>query len=152
MRKSISRIFSRRQKSGDKKQRSSSANHISPPDHNLLGLLGDKDGPPEKLSKSEKFEVDWEPAAVKMESPVSSDTRAASDPTVQDNRSRENTPPRIVVPSRLVDDDVMDNEMDDSILMMKAYDAIPVLEETKLPRGGVSIETRAVGRIQVRAN
>ena len=30
-----------------------------------------------------------------------------------------------------------------------AYDSIPLLEQTKLPRGGISIETRAVGRIQV---
>lgn len=33
--------------------------------------------------------------------------------------------------------------------VVKAYDAIPVLEQTKLPRGGVSVETKAVGRVQV---
>jgi hypothetical protein len=32
----------------------------------------------------------------------------------------------------------------------KAYELVPVLEQTKLPRGGVSIETKAVGRVQVR--
>ena len=31
-----------------------------------------------------------------------------------------------------------------------AYNAIPVLEQTKLPRGGVSVETKALGRVQVR--
>jgi len=31
----------------------------------------------------------------------------------------------------------------------EAYDAIPILEQTKLPRGGISIETKAIGRIQV---
>jgi hypothetical protein len=31
-----------------------------------------------------------------------------------------------------------------------AYDAIPILEQTKLPRGGLSVETKAVGRVQVR--
>ena len=30
-----------------------------------------------------------------------------------------------------------------------AYDSIPVLEQTKLPRGGISMETKAVGRVQV---
>jgi hypothetical protein len=30
-----------------------------------------------------------------------------------------------------------------------AYDAIPLLEQTKLPRGGLSMETKAVGRVQV---
>ena len=30
------------------------------------------------------------------------------------------------------------------------YDSIPVLEQIKLPRGGVSVETKAVGRVQVR--
>lgn len=29
------------------------------------------------------------------------------------------------------------------------YDSIPLLEQTKLPRGGISIETKAVGRVQV---
>jgi len=33
---------------------------------------------------------------------------------------------------------------------IKAYDEIPVMEQTKLPRGGVSVETKAVGRVQVR--
>lgn len=32
----------------------------------------------------------------------------------------------------------------------KAYELVPDLEQTKLPRGGVSIETKAVGRVQVR--
>ena len=30
-----------------------------------------------------------------------------------------------------------------------AYDAIPLLEQTRLPRGGISMETKAVGRVQV---
>lgn len=30
-----------------------------------------------------------------------------------------------------------------------AYDAIPVIEQVKLPRGGISMETKAVGRVQV---
>ncbi len=32
-----------------------------------------------------------------------------------------------------------------------AYDSIPLLEQTKLPRGGISIETKAVGMVQVRS-
>lgn len=31
-----------------------------------------------------------------------------------------------------------------------AYDSIPLLEQTKLPRGGISVETAAIGRVQVR--
>ena len=31
----------------------------------------------------------------------------------------------------------------------EAYDTIPLLEQTKLPRGGISIETKSVGRVQV---
>ena len=31
-----------------------------------------------------------------------------------------------------------------------AYDSIPLLEQTRLPRGGISIETKAVGMVQVR--
>jgi hypothetical protein len=37
----------------------------------------------------------------------------------------------------------------DSPQIKMAYDAVPVLEQNKLPRGGVSIETKAVGRVQV---
>jgi hypothetical protein len=37
----------------------------------------------------------------------------------------------------------------DSPQVKKAYDAVPVLEQNKLPRGGVSIETKACGRVQV---
>lgn len=33
-----------------------------------------------------------------------------------------------------------------------SYDAVPVLEQTKLPRGGVSVDTKAVGRVQVRSS
>jgi hypothetical protein len=40
----------------------------------------------------------------------------------------------------------------DSPQIKKAYDAVPLLEQNKLPRGGVSIETKAVGRVQVSNN
>jgi hypothetical protein len=33
--------------------------------------------------------------------------------------------------------------------LISSYGNVPVLEQTKLPRGGVSIETKAVGRVQV---
>lgn len=33
--------------------------------------------------------------------------------------------------------------------VVHSYDQIAVLEQTKLPRGGVSVETKAVGRVQV---
>uniref|UniRef100_A0A7S3Q478 Cyclic nucleotide-binding domain-containing protein n=2 Tax=Chaetoceros debilis TaxID=122233 RepID=A0A7S3Q478_9STRA len=39
------------------------------------------------------------------------------------------------------------NIMEDSIVG-RMYDSIPLLEATKLPRGGISIETEAVGRVQ----
>lgn len=41
-------------------------------------------------------------------------------------------------------------EVGDAPHIAKAYDDIPILEQTKLPRGGVSVETKAVGRVQVR--
>jgi hypothetical protein len=34
--------------------------------------------------------------------------------------------------------------------LVQSYNQIPVLEQTRLPRGGVSIETQAAGRVQVR--
>ena len=41
-------------------------------------------------------------------------------------------------------------DVGDAPHIAKAYDDIPLLEQTKLPRGGVSVETKAVGRVQVR--
>jgi hypothetical protein len=37
----------------------------------------------------------------------------------------------------------------DMIKLGDAYDSIPLIEQIKLPRGGISMETKAVGRIQV---
>jgi len=45
---------------------------------------------------------------------------------------------------------VKTEETDEALHLVKSYDEIPVLEQTKLPRGGVSVETAAVGRVQVR--
>jgi hypothetical protein len=39
---------------------------------------------------------------------------------------------------------------DASSEVIKTYSDVPVLETNKLPRGGISIETKAVGRVQVR--
>ena len=38
---------------------------------------------------------------------------------------------------------------EDSPRVVSSYASIPVLEQTKLPRGGLSVETKAVGRVQV---
>ena len=43
------------------------------------------------------------------------------------------------------------DESEDPLLIL-SYNKVPVLEQTKLPRGGVSVETKAVGRVQVRFN
>lgn len=40
-------------------------------------------------------------------------------------------------------------ESTDAPTVVKSYDAVPLLEQTKLPRGGVSMDTEAVGRVQV---
>lgn len=37
----------------------------------------------------------------------------------------------------------------ESPMTTRAYAAVPILEQTKLPRGGVSVDTKAVGRVQV---
>jgi hypothetical protein len=39
---------------------------------------------------------------------------------------------------------------EDSPRLVMSYNAVPVLEQIKLPRGGVSVDTKAVGRVQVR--
>lgn len=52
--------------------------------------------------------------------------------------------------SFLSESEAPEREMyEDAPSVVKAYDAIPVLEQTKLPRGGISMETKAVGRVQV---
>jgi hypothetical protein len=72
--------------------------------------------------------------------------------------------PRIMSPEKLaVDEDYgfkqmpgfSNNPVDDAddtdepSNITKAYAAIPILEQSDLPRGGVSVETKAVGRVQV---
>jgi hypothetical protein len=168
MRKSITRIFSRRQKRGNNEKQSSAAVEPSPPER-LLGsgrMSADDAGPcssnhlPHRSSstQNEKFEIESIALPPKESSPTSRPNAIGGkfqmpEDNMANARSRENTPPRIVVPIRLADDNENDegDEIEDTIQMMKAYDAVPPLEETKLPRGGVSIETKAVGRIQVRA-
>jgi hypothetical protein len=44
--------------------------------------------------------------------------------------------------------DCCSDDSEDPLLIV-SYNSIQVLEQTKLPRGGVSIETKAVGRVQV---
>ena len=39
---------------------------------------------------------------------------------------------------------------DDPPDVMRAYDQVPLLEQSMLPRGGASVDTKAVGRVQVR--
>ena len=42
------------------------------------------------------------------------------------------------------------NAFDSSSHVIQSYADVPLLEQTKLPRGGVSMDTKAVGRVQVR--
>ena len=46
-------------------------------------------------------------------------------------------------------EDFRSSMSDNQTLLDHAYDAIEKLEQTKLARGGISIETKAVGRVQV---
>jgi hypothetical protein len=45
--------------------------------------------------------------------------------------------------------DIAESDPNEFVTLGDAYDAIPLLEQTKLPRGGISMETKAVGRVQV---
>jgi hypothetical protein len=45
---------------------------------------------------------------------------------------------------------VLDEDKSQTATLVKSYDAVPLLDQVKLPRGGVSVETKAVGRVQVR--
>lgn len=64
--------------------------------------------------------------------------------------SRENTNDIVLIfdPSEKVDSTKAQaiNEM--TLEEQISYEAIPILEQTKLPRGGVSVHTEAVGRVQ----
>ena len=45
--------------------------------------------------------------------------------------------------------DASGHGFDDAPYVVRSYNTIPLLEQTKLPRGGISMETEAVGRVQV---
>ena len=65
--------------------------------------------------------------------------------STRDVKSTSDSPPSDAMKSPLSEE-----EMPDGPTIANNYAAIPVLEQTKLPRGGVSVETKAVGRVQVR--
>jgi hypothetical protein len=45
--------------------------------------------------------------------------------------------------------DTSAHAFDDPPHIVRSYDSVPLLEQTKLPRGGISMETQSVGRVQV---
>lgn len=45
--------------------------------------------------------------------------------------------------------DASGHVFDDAPHIVRSYDSIPLLEQTKLPRGGISMDTKSVGRVQV---
>jgi len=45
--------------------------------------------------------------------------------------------------------DASGQAFDDAPHIIRSYDSVPLLEQIKLPRGGISMETQAVGRVQV---
>jgi hypothetical protein len=93
------------------------------------------------------------PDAISLEqqtSMLSTTTKGEESPS--DSLSGERSPPPPPPSNRPIYTAMPSEERNgfkDSPQIKKAYDAIPVLEQNKLPRGGVSIETKAVGRIQV---
>ena len=50
--------------------------------------------------------------------------------------------------SRKIKGENRDAIFDDPVVV-ESYDSVPLLEITELPRGGISMETQAVGRVQV---
>ena len=48
--------------------------------------------------------------------------------------------------------DAQPNAIEEIPDVIKSYEQVPLLEQTKLPRGGLSMETEAVGRVQVRTS
>jgi hypothetical protein len=42
------------------------------------------------------------------------------------------------------------NQIFDDAAVAAGYEAVPNIEIVKLPRGGLSVDTKAIGRIQVR--
>jgi hypothetical protein len=48
--------------------------------------------------------------------------------------------------------EIFRDDEEDSPNLVMSYNAVPVLEQIKLPRGGVSVDTKAVGRVQVRTH
>lgn len=76
--------------------------------------------------------------------PTGAGSSTASSLQLEDIQERSSTTPEGTTTPDYVD------ESEDPFLI-SSYGDIPVLEQTKLPRGGVSVETSAVGRVQVSA-
>jgi hypothetical protein len=93
------------------------------------------------------------PDAISLEPQASmASTTTKGEESPSDSLSWERSPPPMPPSNRPIKTAMPSEERNvfkDSPQIKKAYDAVPVLEQNKLPRGGVSIETKAVGRIQV---
>lgn len=76
-------------------------------------------------------------------STVTGSVHLRSDPPHANRLSTKNVPRLHTQQSATGKDVIFDDPA-----VVKSYDSIPLLELTKLPRGGVSMETQAVGRVQ----
>jgi len=113
------------------------------------------------LSKREKEESKPKPLEVRKVAedtvaPVLRGNETAIKPdietqsTLKNRTQMENTPLELSTGEAATATSRNNQEFKDSPEVKKAYDAIPLLDQKKLPRGGCSVDTKAVGRVQVR--
>lgn len=137
MRKSFSKIFNRRKAKKRKQQRAASLEYQqeTPPTADVKKPSSDR------VLRRPTAESAVESAA--LEPPAKTTTQKAIE------KPAGFTPVHRPLPKHLPPTML---ESIDSPVVVNAYEDIPVLEDTKLPRGGVSVETKAVGRVQVRVS
>ncbi|MGK3735891.1 MAG: hypothetical protein ACI8RD_000741 [Bacillariaceae sp.] len=91
------------------------------------------------------------PTTTKMKMNEDTDTSSNTKTPAKDDGKRNKKNGRSPVDKKVNEVVVPQSGIEDRhATISKAYDSIPLLEQTKLPRGGISIETAAIGRVQVR--
>lgn len=141
MRKSLSRVFKRRKESRRKEE-----------DDNILAvstrLAKDVDKKIEKICSDRKVEALDSSINFNTISSKSEDTMP-SEKSDKDKLLGSQVGQSVVQKRETANGAVAAIESSEPTHGVTSYDEVPILDQTKLPRGGVSVDTKAVGRVQV---
>jgi hypothetical protein len=117
----------------------------------MFGRKKKNNSTPSTAADTQSQSEPLQPSADPVDTSRSNDTSSNTKTPAKDDGKRNKKNGRSPVDKKVNEVVVPQSGIEDRhATISKAYDSIPLLEQTKLPRGGISIETAAIGRVQVR--